>query len=156
MIEEHYKEHYDRLRKLAGRILEDPHLGEDCAQQTYEMAIKYFASFDAEKGSIDVWLNRIFFNQLNNYRKFKRDKGIVKEFDVHAVEIKFPELLESHRGLSIKEIGLDGHEYQQEVLSLFLIQGYKAKEIAEFLDMSLSAVNKTVDRFRKHLLEKYS
>lgn len=156
MIEEHYREHFKTFSKRAGRALGDHHLGEDCTQEAYEMAIKYLPSFNAEKGNFEAWFQRIFMNSTKKYISFIRDKGMVKELKLTDLPIISPEMIVQHRFLLSKEIDLlDRSELAKESLYLYIVLGYRAQEVGDILNVSAMSVNKQVQRFKEHLMEKY-
>lgn len=155
MIEEHYKENFKPLSKKAGRILGDSAYGEDCTQEAYEMALKYFKSFDKDKGVFDQWFNRIYTNTIARYINFIRDKGIVKDPSILEYEPEPLTILDEHRGLIYREIRKYGTENQQEVLILFVIKGYSTSDVSRIVDITPAQVSKTIQRFKQHLRNKY-
>jgi RNA polymerase sigma factor (sigma-70 family) len=154
MIEEHYRLHYSALVKRANRTLKDYHHAEDCVQEAYKNAIMYLKTFDGT--DFNLWFSTIFFNMLKKYWKEVYAKGMSQELKTKDHPLFPEEIVDRHYGLIKKEIeDSDLRDNVKQILFLFFLHGYRAKEIADFTTTPPALVNTYVSRFRKILLDKY-
>lgn len=149
MIEEHYRENYSLLCKVAGRMLRDWALGEDCVQETYEAALKYQDSFSGDETKLNGWINTIFRRNITKYQKFIRDKGVVsgRDFDIVEDVVDYSFIKE--------EINLVPNPLHKGILHLYVILGKSTKETADQLEVKPTLVSKVVQRFKMSLKVKY-
>jgi RNA polymerase sigma factor (sigma-70 family) len=149
MIEEHYKKNYSLLSKVAGRMLRDWALGEDCVQEVYEAAFKYKHTFSGDEEKLNGWINSIFRRTINKYQKFIREKGVVsgRDFDIieEVTDYSFIE----------EEINLMANPLHKQILYLYIILGKSTKEVAGQLDIKPTLVSKVMQRFKMSLKVKY-
>jgi RNA polymerase sigma factor (sigma-70 family) len=149
MIEEHYRKNYNLLSKVAGRMLRDWALGEDCVQETYEAAFKYRETFSGDEEKLNGWINSIFRRTINKYQKFIREKGVVsgRDFDIIEEVVDYSFIHE--------EIELVSNPLHKQILHLYIVLGKSTKETASQLEIKPSLVSKVVQRFKVSLKVRY-
>lgn len=153
VVEQHYRDYYDVFVKKAYRALGDFHLAEDCVQETYERALKYYN--EQEGDHLGAWMNVVYFNTMLKYKDFIRNKGVV------MVEIKpDTELLSPIEGTTteVVEKALETFkcpERLKKALFMFLVQGYTAEEVSVLTGAKLPAIDYRTRKFKKYLRGKY-
>lgn len=153
VIEKHYKENYDKLvKRVTYRVPNrSKALAEECVQEAYTRAIKYYATFDEERDSFVKWFEGILRNAVNDCRTIEKDRGVSHEMsDEEGVELT-PNKREKYTGITVVR-SIKNSKYRL-VLSLFLLYGYKTVEIAEYTGMSHTMVRQVIYKFRNNLTD---
>lgn len=150
-IEQHYINNYDKLVKRTTYRVPNRSkaLAEECVQEAYTRAIKYYDTFDENKDSFIKWFEGILRNAVNDCRAIEKDRGVSHELnDDDGVEL-VPYKREKYTAFSaIKSIKNSKYKL---VLSLFLLYGYKTIEIAEYTGMSHTMVRQVIFKFRTNI-----
>lgn len=132
------------------RIKED---AEDVVQDSFIEAFKNLASFKYES-TFGSWLKRIVINKSINHLKLKRIPIISIENEMYR--IKDEEVIEDAPKMEIKKvmqgIRLLPAGYQQ-IINLYLIEGYDHVEISEILEITESTSKSQYHRAKKKLIE---
>lgn len=160
LIEKHYRENYTILvKRMSFRVGGDRVLSEDVVQEAYARATKYFPRFDPKHGSFDMWFSRILNNALNAVKNEEKQRGATHEIDAQEEWQEVPEELtilpreKEHRfrvGL-IKAIGRE-HKRDKTILAMFFLDGFKSREVAEYLNLNHNTVRQVINRFREKLV----
>lgn len=144
------------MLNVAFRICNDMAQAEDLLQDSFVSAFKNLGSFKGS-ASFGSWLKRIVINTCLNYLRSKKLQfEELTEDGVHPVEepVNFndQELVVSKikEGISHLPTGY------RLVISLYLLEGYDHKEIAEVLDISVSTSKSQYNRAKKKLKENLS
>ena len=87
IIEQHYRENFDRLSKQWGRRFDNPTIGQDVVQEAYLRAIKYFHTYDQSQ-KFDNWFGRILHNAYKDTRNEEQGHAHeeIDEFALPGVE----------------------------------------------------------------------
>ena len=130
---------------------------EDVLMEAFMTILSQIHSYRGE-GSIDQWIRRIVVNTaINNYRKnlkhyFHADIDNVNETDIdedsnfeiddkHSVEVIMNAMQQMPDGYRI-------------VLNMYIVEGYKHKEIAEMLHITVGTSKSQLSKARKIIQEK--
>ena len=146
-IDQHYRANYKNLvLKMKGRMQSLPvDLAEDIVQQAYCEVMRYFHTFDAQRGSFDDWFNSILNNVANKIKKEELDKGVVRD-------VKSDDAVITYATRAEKEPILKGfNEEKRHIIKLYIWEDFTYKEIGELVGCSHSKVRKTVSRFFKNI-----
>lgn len=153
LISKHYVLNYERLVKRTTYRVPNKSsaLAEECVQEAYSRAIKYFRAFDENRDGFEKWFEGILRNAINDCRSEEKDRGVGKELeDGDGVEL-LPKRREKMAGIillrNMKE------DKNKRVLSLFLLFGFKTKEIAEYTGLSHTNVRQIIHRWRNNMYE---
>jgi RNA polymerase sigma-70 factor (ECF subfamily) len=158
------KKHVDTIQQswdefssqLMGFIISKIHHkedAEDILQEVYLKSIQHIDKLD-EGSNLNAWLYTVTRNAINDY--FRKKKGLISDSII-------PDLItDDDEQLSIKDsfCCLEPHinelpEKYKEVILLSEIEGLKHQEIANRLDLSLSAIKSRVVRGREMLKDKF-
>ncbi|WP_235298840.1 RNA polymerase sigma factor [Portibacter marinus] len=104
------------------------------------------------EGSFEGWMKRIMVNEcLMHIRKFKKLNMVVEWSQIDNAEdpIVFGKLAEEE----IKSLILDLPEGYRTVFNLYVVEGYKHREIAELLGISINTSKSQLILARKKLRE---
>ncbi len=153
-----YKLYSKAMLNVSCRIVNNVEEAEDVLQESFVSAFRNLDNYRGDS-TFGSWLKRIVINNsLNLLRKNKLDFSDVDEYeDKEGVEE--PDILcdldVSQIKLTISELP-DGF---RTVLSLYLLEGYDHREIADILDISESTsksqYNRAKKKLRTMLKEKY-
>lgn len=132
---------------------------EDVLMEAFMMVLSQIHSFRGE-GMIDQWIRRITVNTaINNYRKnlkhyFHADIDNITETDIEE-DTNF-EITDNH---SVEDIIKAMQELPQGykiVLNMYVVEGYKHKEIAEMLNITVGTSKSQLSKARKIIQDKLS
>ncbi len=146
----------DMAYGCAYSILGDFHLSEDVAQEAFMDAYRKLGSLRAPE-AFPAWFRRIIFKHCNRIIRRKRlqtislGAGMEKSADVPG-PAETAQRRETAREVLEAVAALP--EHQRMVTTLFYINGYSQKEIAEFLEVPLTAVKKRLHDARNKLKER--
>lgn len=152
-----YKKYVKAVYSNIIRIVVDNNDAEDCLQETF---IKVFSKLHTYKGesTLGAWIKRIAINVSLNHLRSKKNLFAPSSEDRVFVDPASPNETETTQ-LNVKRI----HEEIKKlpngcrvVFSLFMLEGYQHKEIAEILKISESTSKSQYQRARKLLQERLS
>ena len=130
-----YKMHVQAMFNICIRMVSNKYDAEDILQESFISAFKNIHSF-REESSFGAWLKRIVINKSINFlKKQKWDFEDIENIenpeseDEEIIQIE-PEKIHS----AIKKLP----EKARVVINLYLLEGYKHREIAEMLKISES------------------
>jgi len=149
-IKKLYDNNVNEMFNASFRITNDVHLSEDIFQESFITSIQKLASL-SDTSNYQGWLRRIVINKSLSQIRRKRD---FHEVDSNiSVEQSEDEKWYLHIPLdAIKKAIQALPARSRTVFSLYAIEGYKHREIANLLDIS-EATSKTQYRYAKHLLK---
>lgn len=150
-------EHRGRVYGVALRVVSDPELAADVVQETFLRAWRGLARFRGES-QISTWLHRIAVNTaLTARRKAARTHGPSLEVVDEVVAESTPDIDPERRGevLDLRgrlEAALDAlPEGQKAVVILKDVEGWSHAEIAEALEITVSAAKVRLHRAHRRL-----
>ena len=147
-----YSLYVDAMYNVALRFLGNKEDAEDMVQDSFIDAFKKLHSFKYES-SFGAWLKRIVINKSINYLKAKRIPVVPMEpHEFHLAEEETVtaaavDIQKVKAGIAKLPAG-----YQQ-IINLYLIEGYDHVEIGEILDITTSTSKSQYHRAKKKLLE---
>jgi RNA polymerase sigma factor (sigma-70 family) len=157
IIGQHYVQNYDRLVKRTTWKApnQSKAVAEECVQEAYTRALKYYATFDEKKDDFNKWFEGILRNVLNDVREIERDRGVSKELmdDDGSTELVPYRREKSTADVVLRDMKKNTH---RQVLSMFLLYGYKTRDIAEYTGLSHSNVRQIIHRYRNDMYGVYS
>lgn len=145
-IEKYVRMHHTMLYRVAFSYLRSPADAEDVCQESFLRLLNYPREFPTDE-DCKRWLIRVAVNLSKNLLKYRRTHGEPMEFSAEAMEIPVEPTAESELLPLIKSLP---PEYSM-VIHLFYYEGYSAKEIAQMLDISVTAVTSRLSRGRRRL-----
>lgn len=141
------------MYNISYRITNDPDDAADVLQEAFLSAYKHMQSFKGES-SIGAWLKRIVVNASINHIKKQRimyepiENQVVEEEDTSMkdedIVLNLDRVKEAIRQLP------DGF---RTVFSLYLLEGYDHREIADILGITESTSKSQYNRAKKRLKE---
>lgn len=154
-LEQLYKDKRDAQVKAianqAGGIVN----AEDIVQEAYCRALKHIDSFDSEKASLEVWVQRIIKRCMFDFKRQELQQGMVRD------EMDGEEPYEDFRDLGVstlKEVATEidkRKKSHQEVLRLTFLKGYRPREIAEIVEEGSRAIEHIIRQFKLDMMAKY-
>ena len=149
-----YREHAGRVYGLCLRMTRQPHLAEDCTQETFINAWRALARFET-RSSLGTWLHRIAVNvTLAKRRKATRDAPLPDvEVEDEAIEpdwtLETPvEVQEIEEAIGALPQGA------RDALVLHALYGYSHTEAAQMLGLAEGTCKAQLHRARKLLRER--
>ncbi len=152
LIDTHYKANAKNTINRLRFGLGNHHNAEDTVHEVYYRALRYWSSYDPNKG-LDQWISTI---QKNCIRDTQRDiimNGMVME-DQAALALDPPYFdITDHILLNEIKAKIDSQPtFQAHILRLYILEGYTSRELAAVTDLSAEAIRKMVSRFKETLL----
>lgn len=150
-----YTLYADAMLNVAYRITNNKEDAEDVLQEAFIDAFTKLHTFRFES-TFGSWLKRIVVNKtINRFRQQKLDLAYLGDHDLSQI----PDLQESeaYAGLSVDKVKgamQNLPEGARVVFDLILFEGYKHKQIAEVLNISVST-SKTQYRYAKLKMKEY-
>jgi len=147
------KRFQDMAFGCAYAVLEDPQLAEDTAQEAFITVYQQLGQLREPK-AFPGWLRRVVLTQCS--RVIRRGRIATQPIDITPhLPSNRPGPLAVIEGQQMRERVLTAiqtlPERQRMVTMLFYINGYSQREIADFLEVSVDAVKKRLQRARKRL-----
>lgn len=150
VIERLIMEYGDTILRMCYLYLNDYHLAEDVAQETFIKAMKHYDSFNW-KSSEKTWLTRIAINSCKNMMRinwFRLGRGHLKE-DVQAFGTDPIDNVLERESMTKAIQSLEVHD--RELIILYYYQELSMKEIAQVIGKSENTTIQRMNRARKRL-----
>lgn len=144
--EEVFSEHWYYIKCLCSRMLDNPDMAKDCAQETFGKAFENIHKFEG-KSSLKTWITRIAINQCNMRIRSSKIR-MIQDLnpkalrldtirDLHAPNLMNHDVFASRR---IARAISDLPSSYSEVFTRFVFQEMRYEDIALDLEISLYAV----------------
>lgn len=148
-----YREHAGRVYGLCLRMTREPHLAEDCTQETFINAWRALPRFET-RSSLGTWLHRIAVNvTLAKRRKTTRYEPMAEDEEQEIVETEWT--LETPVEVEEIETAIgDLPEGARDALVLHALYGYSHTEAAQMLGVAEGTCKAQLHRARKLLRER--
>lgn len=149
--EELYGLYGKAMYNVSLRITNDQAEAEDVLQEAFVSAFQYLGTFN-QKASFGAWLKRIVVNKALNHIKRRKLDTIPMEEALDMQEEEYDVDFE----YSVKQVKRamqqlpDGY---RSVFSLYLLEGYDHREIAQIMGITESTSKSQYNRSKKKLLE---
>ncbi len=148
-----YELYIDAMYNVSMRMMRIKEDAEDVVQESFVEAFNNLSSFRYES-TFGSWLKRIVVNKSINCLKKKKIPVVPIENEMY--HIKSDDIQEEALAMDIKKvmagIKLLPSGYQQ-IINLYLIEGYDHSEISEILDITASTSKSQYHRAKKKLIE---
>ena len=158
--------HQEKVRNTCYRFVNHPDDADDIAQEVFIQVYESLSHFRNE-AELSTWIYRIAVNKsLDFVRRKKRKKRFGKLVSLFGSEEKSKEIvlpapgnpqvdLEDKERKQILNKAIDKlPDNQRTAITLSKIKGFSNKEIAEIMNLSLSAVEGLIHRAKKNLHKK--
>lgn len=164
------RQYSDRITNLAYRMTGDDEMARDLTQDVFIKVYEHMSSFEGRSG-IYTWIYRIAVNHILNYLKKERRYNWIQLMDRSLSEVLVEDVIDPDFQVASRP-GRADHNLEQKQreevvwnmieklpakyrvpLVLFRYEGLSYKEIAETLELSLSAVETRIHRANKRLVD---
>ena len=147
-----YELYVDAMFNIGIRMLKSKEDAEDIVQESFIKAFKNLNQFNYES-SFGAWLKRIVVNNCINFLKSKK-KSItdLETHEFYLTDEKIPEVNDFNIRKIKKGIELLPNGFQQ-IINLYLIEGYDHNEISEIVGITTSTSKSQYHRAKKKLIE---
>lgn len=146
-----YDKYKGILMAISMRYMRNPTLAEEVLTESFLKIFTKINQYD-ERGSFEGWMKKICVNEaLMHLRKLKKNREDIKEINIDEY---YP--AEGEENMMENEILNLLHslpEGYRTVFNLYVIEGYKHREIAEMLDISINTSKSQLIMARKRLRE---
>lgn len=144
-----YNTYAAKLLGVAHRYVNDRAIAEDILLEGFLKIFKYLESFEG-KGSLEGWMRKIVSNEALMW--LRKNKTIIEDidnvFDLHNEDEGIDDIL-AHQ--EIMEVVMQLPVGYRTIFNLYIIEGYKHKEIAEILDISINTSKSQLIMAKKKL-----
>ncbi|MEX0287868.1 MAG: RNA polymerase sigma factor [Flavobacteriaceae bacterium] len=147
-----YSHYVDAMYNVGMRILGNKEDAEDIVQDSFIDAFKNLESFKYQS-TFGAWLKRIVINKSINHLKLKRVPLV--PIDAHEFHIS-EEIDEKREAMDLQKVKAGIRKLPtgyQQIINLYLIEGYDHIEIGEILEISTSTSKSQYHRAKKKLIE---
>jgi RNA polymerase sigma-70 factor (ECF subfamily) len=139
------KRYHTILYSICLRIIGDSFLAEDAYQNTMLKIFRYIHQFQMNS-SFKTWAYRIAFNEsISLKQKYKYELESVRDYEAYEEKDNLDDALEIERVL------LKVSEEERQILVLKYTVELSDKEIADIMDISLSALKMRLTRAKQKL-----
>ena len=142
-IEEIVNKYSSLIFRISYCILCNPDDAEDVVQETFLKYITKAPEFNSEEHR-KAWLIKVSANISKNMLMFRLKRESVSIYDVQNVGI-------SENDYETFELIMSLPSKHKIVMTLYYVEGYKSKEIAEIIGISEEAVRKRLQKGRELL-----
>lgn len=148
-----YELYVDAMYNVSMRMMQIKEDAEDVVQDSFIEAFNNLSSFRYES-TFGSWLKRIVVNKSINQLKKKKIPIVPIENEMYHIKNDIEDEKVDVMDIKnvIKGIGLLPAGYQQ-IINLYLIEGYDHVEISEILDITSSTSKSQYHRAKKKLIE---
>jgi RNA polymerase sigma factor (sigma-70 family) len=151
-----YSKYADAMFHTARRITGNAHDAEDVLQETFIKVFRYLERFKRES-SLGTWIKAIAVNTAITYVKRRRDGTFLTAEPPEVMSMQENGYQEDFDTIDIAKVHQAIDELPKGsriVLSLYVFEGYKHREIAEILEVSESTSKTQYLRAKSLLREK--
>ncbi len=146
-----YREHAGRVYGLCLRMTREPHLAEDCTQETFINAWRALGAFET-RSSLATWLHRIAVNVTLARR---RRNGLVETHVEDDEDLRSEWTLETPVEVHEIEAAIAGlPDGARDALVLHALYGYSHNEAADMLGIAEGTCKAQLHRARRLLRER--
>ena len=147
-----YERYAPKMMGVCSRYVADKNTAEDILLEGFFKVFKNLEKFKA-KGSFEGWIRRIMVNEsLMHLRKKKAYiQDIEKVFDLSTSEPDMQDVLQESDLMTLIQELPTGY---RTVFNMYVIEGFKHKEIAEQLEISINTSKSQLIQAKKKLKQK--
>ncbi len=141
--------------RIALRLIPDPPVAEDVAQEAMMRAWSQVRHFDPRRASFTTWLYRIVVNLCIDHRRRVQPEPIPDDFDPADPAAGADEIMEiTERRVALRMALKDLPVRQRAAMTLVYQEGMSGAEAARVLGLSAKAVERLLARARTCLRER--
>lgn len=140
-----------RLRRAAGRVLDDQAAAEDAAQDALLRAWTRAASYRPEQAAVGTWLHRIAVNAAIDRVRAVRPSAVLAEDLPDTGMAADMALAGRQRGRLLAEAIATLPPRQRTAIALTYGEGWSGQKVAQALSVSVRALEGLLHRSRKAL-----
>ena len=144
-----YKMYVQAMYNICVRMVVSQYDAEDIIQESFISAFNNLKSFRGDS-SFGAWLKRIVINKSLNFLRQKKIE-FIEISNLQVVDDKDDEIIETIKPERVHEAIKDLPDKARVVLNLYLLEGYKHKEIAEILGITESTSKSQYKRAKQLL-----
>lgn len=154
-LEKYYKDSYNtwvKRIKSRGVSHED---AEDIVQEAFTTALTYIHTFNPDLSNLSTWFTRIVDQTFSKMRRDALASVEITEFDIYSREADEYEGDKEQSKQVIKLIAGEKNRSHKQILFLYFVKGFKARDVAEHLNETTNNVEMVVKRFKTKVRDKY-
>lgn len=136
-----FQEYYPRIFNYLYYRTLDRATADDLASNVMVSIVRNFASYDAQKGTLDAWVFRIARNELYSYYRSRRPTVDIDAVGEGAFATTDDEDVLDERGQMVRELLTHLTEDERELIYMKYWEELSNKEIAERLGLNPSTVS---------------
>lgn len=156
VIGDAYLEHSDMIFKTAYARLRNEFDAEDAMQDTFELALKYYHTYNPERSSIKTWLNNIAHNRCSAIQTLERNKGVKVEVEDDVMgELEFTLDREIALEKAIGYIDSIKSPVQRGVLQLHFVDKAKPRDIEAVTGVKPAYASVIICEFLNHIKKEF-
>lgn len=140
------------LTAICKRYAPDHNHAYDCLQESFIKIFQNIESFE-HNGSFEGWLKKITIRSCFSFRKKIKPVHTIDHLDHSLHNVQLPKAIEKLNEQELLAIIKQLPENQYLVFSMFAIEGYSHKEIAETLGLAESSSRSILTRARIKLIQ---
>lgn len=141
------------LFSISKRYTRDDQEAKDVIQDAFISIYGNIQNYKSEAGAFKSWIRRITVNAaLQKLRKTYRKREILPEV-IHDDRSVLPEIYEKFDANDLMGVINKLPNMYREVFNLYVIEGYRHKEISEMLNMKESSSRAVLARSKKMIRE---
>lgn len=153
LIEQYYVENFKSLVKRMQFRTKTVWSAEDVVQEAFTRALLYKDAY-IRGTPLDRWFSRILTNTFLDYIKAERDYSSLDSLTEEEERIDCTSIDDAVKREIADEIeALPPHH--REVAQLHFLYGFELRHIVQITEMKYKTADQIIQRFKKHLKEKY-
>jgi RNA polymerase sigma-70 factor (ECF subfamily) len=143
--------HLPRLLAVARRMLGNPTVAEDAAQEALLKLWTHAASYDPGKASVSTWLTRIAMNVCLDRLRKRREEFLPEDYDVAQPAMQEQGILRDQVAAKVEAALQVLPERQRQALILCHYEDLSMSEAAIVMDTTVEAIESLLGRARRSL-----
>lgn len=133
-----FEKYSPKFLAISNRYINDYKIAEDVLMESFYKIFKKLETFK-HNGSLEGWMKKLLINEcLNHLRKNKNIFISIEDKKIDIPDIELDERSKNERALILINILKQLPEGYRSVFNLYVLEGYKHKEISELLNISES------------------
>lgn len=156
MLEELYRKNRKKYIALADRVVKNKADAEDAVQEAFIKAIKYFDSFDENKGKLTSWFSFILWHCAIDILR-KKEKAEEDNIDFYkniCDTIDYPSRI--HNRVDIELINeAQPSIVHQKIVYLYYLRQYTTNDISSITGETENNIRQICTRFRQRVRNAY-
>lgn len=146
------RRHFDRMFKLALKMLYNPEDAEDVAQDVFFKLWLNRHSWKSEGALFTTWLYRVTVNRCIDFKRRTQNVQIDDHLEiVDTSDDAVTTIQKKQTAKTVKEATLELSDQQQAAIALYYHEGLSCVEAAKVLGTSVNAVESLLKRARQKL-----